>query len=75
MPHSGLASWDGTSEAAPVVAGLAALIMEYHPALTAVQIKEIVMKTVIKRTLLKDRCVSGGVVNAYDALKLAADYK
>ena len=37
--------------------------------------EEIIMKTVIKRTLLKDRCVSGGVVNAYDALKLGADYK
>ena len=52
-----------------------ALIMEYYPALSAVQIKEIIMKTVIKRTMLKDKCISGGVVNAYNSLKLAADYK
>jgi|SRR5882724_3036603 len=75
IPHSACATWDGTSEAAPVVAGLAALIMEYYPALTAVQVKEIIMKTVAKRTFLEKKCVSGGVVNAYDALKLAAGYK
>lgn len=75
IPHSGSATWDGTSEAAPVVAGLAALIMEYYPALSAVQVKEIIMRSVVKRTVLKDKCVGGGVVNAYDALKLAAGYE
>jgi len=73
--HSGCATQDGTSEATPVVAGLAALIMEYYPALTAIQVKEIIMRTVTKRTSLKDKCISGGVVNAYAALKLAADYQ
>jgi subtilisin family serine protease len=75
LPHSGLASWDGTSEATPVVAGLAALIWSFYPGLTAVQVKEIIMRTVVKREALKNRCVSGGVVNAYNALRLAADYK
>jgi len=75
MPHSGLASWDGASEATPIVAGLAALIWTYYPQLTAVQVKDIIMKTVVKRDALKNKCLSGGVVNAYDALELAADYK
>jgi subtilisin family serine protease len=74
IPHSGLASWDGTSEAAPIVAGLAALIWTYYPRLTSVQVKEIIMQSVVKTTLLKNKCKSGGIVNAYKALKLAADY-
>lgn len=80
---------DGTSMAAPVVTGLAALIRSYYPKLTAVQVKEIILKSVVKInhdvTMMKgaetvsipfaDLCVSGGVVNAYNALKLAATYK
>jgi cell wall-associated protease len=77
----------GTSFAAPVVAGIAALILEYYPKLTAVQLKEILMKSV---TPLKGKMVyrpgskvkvdfaslsvTGGIVNAYDALKLASTY-
>lgn len=57
----------GTSMAAPVVAGLAAVIREYYPKLTAAQVKEVIMKSVVKADVLKDKCVSGGVVNAYNA--------
>jgi subtilisin family serine protease len=63
------------SEATPLVSGLAALIWTYYPQLTAIQVKEIILQSVVKTTALKDKCVSGGVVNAYNALKLAADYK
>ncbi|WP_316786507.1 S8 family peptidase [Pedobacter frigiditerrae] len=80
---------DGTSMAAPVVTGLAALIRSYYPKLTAVQVKDIIMKSVVKvnhnvSTMkgadtvsipFADLCVSGGIVNAYNALKLAATYK
>jgi len=75
IPHSRYVSWDGTSEAAPVVAGLAALIRSYYPQLSAIQVKEIIMETVVKREALKNKCISGGVVNAYQALKLAAGYR
>lgn len=77
----------GTSMATPVVAGVAALILENYPDLTAIQLKDIIMKSV---TSLKGKivykpgtkekvdfstlCVSGGVVNAYKALQLAAHY-
>lgn len=64
----------GTSMAAPVVAGMAAVIREYYPKLTARQVKEIIMKSVVKREVLKDLCVSSGIVNAYNALKLAETY-
>jgi cell wall-associated protease len=74
IPGSKYDTWSGTSMAAPVVAGLAALIRGYYPKLTAVQVKEIIMKSVVKKDILKEKCVSGGVVNAYNALKLAAVY-
>ena len=67
--------YDGTSMASPVVAGLAALIREYYPKLTAVQVKDIIMRSVVKRDILKDKSISGGVVNAYNALLLAQHYK
>lgn len=65
----------GTSMATPVVAGLAALIRECYPNLKAPQVKEIITKSVVKRSSLQDKCISGGVVNAYNALKLAVVYK
>jgi len=85
MPGSTYKENDGTSMAAPVVSGLAALIWSYYPQFTANQIKEIIMNSVTKvdykvkikedgdskKVNLGDISVSGGVVNAYSALKLA----
>lgn len=87
--HNKYAEEDGTSMAAPVVTGLAALIRSYYPKLTAVQVKEIILKSVVKvnhnvnmmkgadsiTIAFADLCVSGGIVNSYNALKLAATYK
>ena len=85
MPGSTYKENDGTSMAAPVVAGLAALIWSHYPNFTAVQIKDIIMNSVVKveqkvkikeegdnrRVLLSDISVKGGIVNAYNALQLA----
>jgi subtilisin family serine protease len=87
-PKSTYAEHDGTSMASPVVAGLATLIRSYYPKLTALQVKEIIMKSVVKidhKIVIKngdskkhvafaDLCATGGVVNAYNALQLAATY-
>ena len=89
VPGSKYEKLSGTSMASPVVAGLAALIRSYYPKLTAVQVKDIILKSVVKvnqsvqiktETAVKtvpfsDLCVTGGIVNAYEALKLAAEYK
>lgn len=89
LPENKYLDEDGTSMAAPVVSGLAGLIRSYYPKLTAVQVKDIIMKSVVKvshpvstkkgeETLsvpFSDLCVTGGIVNAYNALKLAATYK
>jgi subtilisin family serine protease len=81
MPGSKYGFLDGTSMAAPVVAGLAALIREYYPKLTAVQVKDIIMRSVTRidhkvtvgaqLTEFSSLCISGGIVNAYEAVKLA----
>ena len=64
----------GTSLSAPIVSGLAALIRAYFPKLKAHQVKEILMKSV--RPM--DECglsVSGGVVDALQAVQQARNYK
>lgn len=89
VPGSKYEKLDGTSMAAPVVAGLAGLIRSYYPKLSAVQVKDIILKSVVKVDQVvkvqqgettkdipfSDLCVTGGIVNAYNALKLAAEYK
>jgi subtilisin family serine protease len=75
---------DGTSMASPVVAGVAALIFEYFPTLTPEQVKSIIEKSVTKPTIkaknpgtdedvdLGEISKTGGIINAYEAVKLAA---
>jgi len=78
---------NGTSMAAPVVSGIAALILEHYPKLKPAQVIDILVKSCYKPegTVKKpgtdeqitffELCRSGGIVNAYEALKLAANYK
>ena len=85
MPGSSYKELSGTSMASPVVAGLAALIRSYFPKFTAVEVKDIIMQSVVKpedkvkiseggtskKVLLSDISISGGIVNAYNAIELA----
>ena len=80
---------DGTSMASPVVSGLAALILSYYPTLSAKQVKSVIEQSVtkIKTTTinndkneqqvvsLEELSVTGGIINAYNALKLASTLK
>ena len=80
-------SLGGTSMASPVVAGLAAFLLEYYPALSARQLKMVIEQSAVKlsekvkdpgtgdEVLLSDISKSGGFVNAYEAIKLAATIK
>ncbi len=80
----------GTSMAAPVVSGIAAMIRSYYPELTAVQVKKIIEQTVLvpdgsepsfkpgpKATPAPFTSLSrtGGIVNAYNAVKAAEEVK
>ncbi|MCX8480725.1 MAG: S8 family serine peptidase, partial [Sediminibacterium sp.] len=62
----------GTSMAGPVVTHIAALLWAYFPQLKACQIKEILLKSAAIPTLhnFNKVCTSGGIVNAFNAIKL-----
>ncbi len=76
---------DGTSVAAPVVTGVAALLMSQFPTLTAADVKRILLATATQFPNLQvsrpgsrgqqvpfsSLSVAGGVVNAYEAVKMA----
>lgn len=73
----------GTSMASPVVAGLAALILEYYPQFTPQQVKAIIEKSAVPFTdaitdpstgekgKFADLSRTGGLVNAYEAVVMA----
>lgn len=87
LPYGKYEQLTGTSMAAPVCAGVAALIRMYYPELSASQVKEILMETVTPceqscnmlirdkgkfvKINFKDLSISGGMLNGYEAFKLA----
>jgi len=64
----------GTSDAAPVVSGVAALVLSLRPDLTAVPLKQILMESAASLPVLKGKVGCGGMVDAFAALKKAAVY-
>jgi subtilisin family serine protease len=83
--NNSLKKLDGTSMAAPVVSGVAAELWSYYPQLTAVEVKYILEKSVVKykkakvqnpaqegkRIKFSKLSKTGGVINLYKALMLA----
>jgi len=61
----------GTSIAAPVATGVAAMLRTYFPRLTAAQVKEIMTTCVRQSKDLETLCQSGGVIDALQAVKAA----
>ncbi len=88
VPGNKVQREDGTSMASPVVTGLAALIMSYYPNLTAADVKRIIVASATSYASQRvakpgtdagaplvpfgTLSVSGGIVNAYAALQMAA---
>ena len=63
----------GTSGAAPVVTGIAALVKCRNNALTPREVKEIILASVDELNILSGKCVTGGRVNAFGAVFGAID--
>ena len=61
----------GTSFSAPMVTGVAAMMKSVNPNLTASQIKSLIMNNVDQVSALSDKCVSGGRLNAFKAVRAA----
>ncbi|MBL7815831.1 MAG: S8 family peptidase [Saprospiraceae bacterium] len=87
LPENKYKNLSGTSMASPVCAGVAAVIRSYFPELTAEQVKECIEKSVVKQNYkvkkpgTEDKVPfsslsrTGGVVNVYNAVKLASEMK
>jgi subtilisin family serine protease len=86
IPQNKYALFNGTSMATPCVAGVAALLRSYFPKLTAVQVKDILRSTVYNPNFkvrlpgtdaelvpFSRLCNTGGIVNAYEAVKKALE--
>ncbi len=83
LPGSQFGNLSGTSMAAPVTAGAAAVLRSYFPKLSAADVKRILMQSVVvHHTLVRlpgsDKKVdfatlssTGGVINLYQAVQLA----
>ena len=88
VPGNKVQREDGTSMASPVVTGLAALILSYYPNLTVSDVKRIIMASATSYASQRvakpgtdpgaplvpfgSLSVTGGIVNAYAALQMAA---
>jgi subtilisin family serine protease len=73
VPQSEYMDLQGTSMAAPMVAGAAAMLKSYFPKLSMMEIKEVMYSTSVKYPKVEgfaSKSVTGGVINIYQAAKV-----
>lgn len=88
LPDNQYKKLDGTSMASPVTSGVAALLLSYFPELTAQDVKQILLQSTRKfdnldvtkpgrkgEVKFSELSKTGGLINAYQAVQLAQDFK
>lgn len=70
QPESGYDTLEGTSMAAPIISGAAALLMAYYPALTHLEVKELLLLSADTSIPLVDAVSGGRRLNLARALKI-----
>lgn len=85
VPGNGYDFKSGSSMSAPCVSGIAALLFSYFPALSASQVRDILLRSSLKPDIMVNRpgsakrvafsslSVTGGIVNAYNAIEMAIE--
>jgi len=86
VPSNGYDFKSGSSMSAPVVSGVATLLFSYFPSLPAQQVKKILLTSTFRpsqivnkpgtnrRVPFESLSASGGIVNAYNAVKMAIEW-
>ena len=72
VPQSEYMNLQGTSMAAPMVAGAAAMLKSYYPKLSMKEIKEVLYSTSVRYPKVEgfaSKSVTGGVINIFEAAK------
>jgi hypothetical protein len=68
--RGGTYNWfSGTSAAAPSAAGVVALLMDHNPGWTYHEVLDRILETARPISALDGKCVTGGVINAYEAIR------
>ncbi|MEM6770953.1 MAG: S8 family serine peptidase, partial [Bacteroidota bacterium] len=87
VPGSKYETFNGTSMAAPMVAGIAALLRSYFPDLKATQVRDIILESALPVSIQVTKpgseetvafgalSATGGLANAYSAVKMAEKTK
>jgi cell wall-associated protease len=86
VPDYNYGNASGTSMACPATAGVAALIRSYFPELSAAEVRDVLMATTTpykksvvgpngKKAKMKDLCITGGFVNAANAVSYLLNKK
>ncbi len=72
LPNGSHGAFSGTSLAAPHVSGIAALLKAHKPALTAAEIRDIILSSVDVLPSLRGKVATEGRANAANALRVAS---
>ena len=75
MPGNKYGNLSGTSMATPIAVGAAAQVLSFYPELTPLQLKSILMNSVVTVPAFANYMVTGGRIDLFNALELAKKSK